>query len=177
MATMNVTIEGGMGFLPDGSVVNLLAIQQTLNNAFQETGDMEFAHAANELSRITQKYQGPHGEFLDGSYYDSCDAPAEPVAAAAPLDISPLEAIESRKVLVLSAHHLSKDTCLCYKEWPFIADFEEGCYFYVGDEPELYTDAPEDLKAVLAFAKRHGCVEVKFDRDGDYIAELPRFNW
>lgn len=78
MAT-NVTVEGGMAFLPDGSVVNLLSIQQALNGAFQETGEMEFAHAANELSRITLKYQGPQGEFLDGSYYDSCSGIDHPL--------------------------------------------------------------------------------------------------
>lgn len=70
MATTNVTVEGGMAFLPDGSVVNLLQIQATLNAAFQEHGDMDFGHAAEELSRITQKWQGPHGDFLDGSYFD-----------------------------------------------------------------------------------------------------------
>ena len=85
--------------------------------------------------------------------------------------------LEIRKVLVLSTNHLTKHTCLDYKSWPFIADFEEGCYFYVGDNPESHTDAPEDLRGVLAFAKRHGCIEVKFDRDADPIPQLPRFEW
>lgn len=85
--------------------------------------------------------------------------------------------VEIRKVLVLATGHLTKRTCLEFKSWPFIADFEEGCYFYVGEEPESYTDAPEDLRCVLAFAKRHGCTEVKFDQDADQIPQLPWFEW
>ncbi len=84
---------------------------------------------------------------------------------------------EIRKVLVLSTNHLTKHTCLEYKSWPFIADFEEGCYFYVGDEPESYTDAPEELRQVLTFAKHYGCTEVKFDRDADVLDHLPCFEW
>lgn len=84
---------------------------------------------------------------------------------------------EIRKVLVLSTNHLTKHTCLEYKSWPYIADFEEGCYFYVGDEPGSYTDAPEELRRVLMFAKQYGCTEVKFDRDADVLDNLPCFEW
>ncbi len=84
---------------------------------------------------------------------------------------------EIRKVLVLSTNHLTKHTCLEYKSWPFLADFEEGCYFHVGDEPESYSEAPEELRHVLTFAKQYGCTEVKFDRDADVLDHLPRFEW
>ena len=101
----------------------------------------------------------------------SLKVPAEPSPTANEPEV------EIRKVLVLSTGHLTKRTCLEFKSWPFIADFEEGCYFYVGEEPESYTDAPEDLRGVLAFAKRHGCTEVKFDQDADQIPQLPFFEW
>lgn len=70
MATMNVTVDGGMAFLPDGSVVNLLEIQSRLNAAFQESGDTDLMHACDELSRITLHHQGAHGDFEPGSYFD-----------------------------------------------------------------------------------------------------------
>lgn len=88
-------------------------------------------------------------------------------------DVTP----EIRKVLVLSTGHLTKATCLSYTEWPFISSFEQGCYFYVGDEPNLYPNAPGDLQNVLEFARRNGCIEVKFDRDAERIAALPWFDW
>ena len=86
--------------------------------------------------------------------------------------------LEIRKVLVLGTGHLTKDTCLEYKTWPFIADYDEGCYFYVGDAGAGgVSGAPEDLRVVLAFAQEQGCIEIKFDRDGDRIAQLPWFDW
>lgn len=87
------------------------------------------------------------------------------------------DVLEIRKVLVLSTGHLTKATCLNYKDWPKIADFEEGCYFYVGDEPNLYADAPADLQSVLEFARQLGCIEVKFDQDAGRIEQLPWFDW
>ncbi len=70
MASMNVTVEGGMAFLPDGSVVNLLEMQSRLNAAFQDSGNPDLRHACDELSRITRMHQGPDGEFVEGSYFD-----------------------------------------------------------------------------------------------------------
>jgi len=86
-------------------------------------------------------------------------------------------AFEVRKVLVISTAHLTQRTCQEFKKWPYISDHECGAYFYVGDEPELYTDAPGDLQQVLAFAHTLGCVEVKFDQDADYVPNLPRYRW
>ena len=71
MPTMNVTVEGGTAWLPNGGTVNLLKIQSLLNLAFQETGDSEYGYACDELSLITQHHQGPHGDFLPGSYIDA----------------------------------------------------------------------------------------------------------
>lgn len=87
--------------------------------------------------------------------------------------------LEIRKVLVLSTGHLSQETFENYKDWPHIADIAGvGGYFFVGDEPEKPdTGAPQDLLNVLAFAKRHGCTEVKFDKDAERISQLPWFDW
>lgn len=84
--------------------------------------------------------------------------------------------LEIRKVLVLSTRHLSRQTCQSYGDWPVISSHDHGLYAYVGDEPELYSDAPEDLQRVLAFAKKHGCTEVKFDCDGNQVTALPVYD-
>lgn len=65
---MHISIDNGQATLPDGRVVDLLKIQATLNNAFQETGDEDFMEAADQLSLITQQHQSLHGEFVPGSY-------------------------------------------------------------------------------------------------------------
>lgn len=183
MAAQIITVEEGLAHLEDGRSIDLLAIQATLNAAFQEHGGMEFAEAVNELAKVTQKWQGPHGEFLDGTYEDQGETETSGGADSAsavvgdPAAEEGSGAIEVRKVLVLSTAHLTKDTCLGYKAWPFIAEYEEGCYFYVGSAPENYAEAPADLRLVLAFAKLHGCVEVKFDRDADQVSNLPVYDW
>lgn len=87
------------------------------------------------------------------------------------------ENVEIRQVLVLSLSHITESTWLHFKAWPLIANYEDGCYFYVGETPEQNTEAPDDLKAVLLFAKQHGCTEVKLDKDAQIISELPWFDW
>lgn len=57
--------QGGIATLGNGETVDVLAIQAACNNAFQETGRQEYADAANELSKITGKVQGSHGDWLD----------------------------------------------------------------------------------------------------------------
>lgn len=113
MAKMTATVDGGMVSLPDGSWINLLSIQEALNAAFQETGEMKFADAANELSRLTLKHLGPHGEFLEGSYYDSCKGESDegPPAACLPtvvveMDGSAIHCVRSSspvEVIILDA--------------------------------------------------------------------------
>lgn len=71
MTTLTITVTDGVATLPDGTQVNLLEIQALLNEAFQDHGDNEFAAAANELSLITRKYQGPHGDWFEGTYRDA----------------------------------------------------------------------------------------------------------
>lgn len=62
------SIKGGIITLDNGTQVNLLDIQATINSAFQNTGDQEYADAASEMSKVTGAWQGPHGEFLAGTY-------------------------------------------------------------------------------------------------------------
>lgn len=36
---------------------------------------------------------------------------------------------------------------------------------------------PAWLTPILALAREHDCTWVDFDRDGDYVEELPRWDW
>lgn len=66
----NISIQHGLATLPSsktvkpGKPVDLALILHTLNNAYQETGNHQYAEAANELSRLIGVVQGAHGEFL-----------------------------------------------------------------------------------------------------------------
>ena len=66
----NISIQHGLATLPSsktvkpGNPVDLALILHTLNSAYQETGNHQYAEAANELSRLIGVVQGAHGEFL-----------------------------------------------------------------------------------------------------------------
>jgi dsDNA-specific endonuclease/ATPase MutS2 len=68
--TQNVSVCDGLATLEDGTTVDLLKIQAAINSALQESGDLDLMAAADQLSLITQKHQGPHGEWQEGSYID-----------------------------------------------------------------------------------------------------------
>lgn len=78
MSTMTLTVEDGIATLPDGTTIDLLNIQAACNSAFQELGDMEYGEAASALSQITQKWQGPHGDWFEGTYDDPLEEGEEP---------------------------------------------------------------------------------------------------
>lgn len=59
------SIEGGLIHLEDGTCIDLLKIQQTCNEIFQDTGDHRAAQAADDLSELTGVWQGPHGDWHD----------------------------------------------------------------------------------------------------------------
>ncbi len=61
---IQVTVYNGHATLPNGQVVNLLAIQESLNNSFQETGEARYGELSDELSKITGMWQGPHCQWL-----------------------------------------------------------------------------------------------------------------
>lgn len=50
-------------------------------------------------------------------------------------------------------------------------DLKEGESFY------HEVKAPEDLATVLRFAMEQGCSWVMFDKDGEQIESLPKFEW
>lgn len=58
------SIDTGVLTLHDGTAVDLLKVQATLNYAFQLTGEMEFMEAADQVSLLTGVWQGPHGDFI-----------------------------------------------------------------------------------------------------------------
>lgn len=59
------SIEAGQIHLEDGTCIDLLKIQQTCNEIFQDTGDRRAMEAADDLSKLTGVWQGPHGDWLD----------------------------------------------------------------------------------------------------------------
>ncbi len=71
MAKTTITIEDGIATLENGQTVDLLKIQAAFNSAAQDSAELDLIEAINELSRVTQKWQGPHGIFLDGTYNDN----------------------------------------------------------------------------------------------------------
>lgn len=83
---------------------------------------------------------------------------------------------EIRRVLVLSTGHAEPSTIHYFTDDTFIATHDYGAYFYV---PEDFDDVevPDDLRIVLEFARKLNCDEVKFDSDGRFLADLPRYEW
>lgn len=69
--TINVSIHLGMATLPTGQVIDLKKIQAKVNEAFQETGEIEYAEAADQLSLLSGYYQGPHAEFFPNEDLDN----------------------------------------------------------------------------------------------------------
>ena len=60
----NVTIHGGLLTMPDGTTIDMMAIQAAMNFGYQETGDPTLRNACDQLSKITGMEQGPNGEFV-----------------------------------------------------------------------------------------------------------------
>jgi hypothetical protein len=57
-----------------------------------------------------------------------------------------------------------------------VASYEEGCFITVPFEAED-EDFPEDLLAVLTFARERECLVIRFDADGDIHDDLPFHEW
>ena len=93
--------------------------------------------------------------------------------------------MEKRTILVLSTGHLSaatanllttKDT----KDWPCCGGpyGPHGWFVYAHDENgEGKERIPDDLFAIMQFAKTQECHNILFDCDADLIEELPQFSW
>lgn len=67
---VSASVTNGIATLANGRTVDLLMIQCLLNDAFAELGDASYAKAANELSFLTLRVQGPHGDFTFGTAED-----------------------------------------------------------------------------------------------------------
>lgn len=61
------SIQAGLATCTDGTVVDLLKIQALCNTEFQESGAKEFMSAADELSKLTGLWKGPHGDWSPNS--------------------------------------------------------------------------------------------------------------
>jgi hypothetical protein len=64
ISTLSMSVTMGVATLHDQSQVNLIAIQEACNNAFQQTGLAEHAMASDNLSKLTGLVQGGRGEWL-----------------------------------------------------------------------------------------------------------------
>lgn len=94
--------------------------------------------------------------------------------------------METRKTLVLSTCHLKKATVdqlemLDLDSWPCAGGHygPYGIFVYAHDE-NLGTGSdriPDDLFAVMTFARQHDCDMVLLDRDADVVDALPHWDW
>jgi hypothetical protein len=84
---------------------------------------------------------------------------------------------EIRRVLVLSTAHAKRSTIHEFVGWPLMFNHTYGSYFCIPSDDEWLDDIPEDLRAVLVYARNLGCDEVNFDCDGAYVAGLPTYEW
>lgn len=94
--------------------------------------------------------------------------------------------------LDLSTAHITKDTADALDMvgndgivlgWPAmtIAPYEYGTFVTVPplmpDDPGYHDRLPPDLRLVLDHARALGAYVVRFDADGDTVAELPTHDW
>lgn len=99
----------------------------------------------------------------------------------------PNDRLEKRQLLVLSTAHISKATADWLDsrdpktDWPFCGGHygEYGWTFYchesnVGDDDH---HIPDDLFALMVFARGRGCDNLLLDRDGEEVEGLPTFDW
>ena len=82
-----------------------------------------------------------------------------------------------REFLDVSTGHISQGTAtwLADHKRTAIHATDYGWFIWSG----LFEDItiPDDLRAVLAYARGKGCDYVMFDRDSDVIDELPLWDW
>lgn len=95
-------------------------------------------------------------------------------------------AVETRdilKYLDISTGYVSRNTMelleSCRPCGMTVAPYEFGAFVSVPPLEQLIeeSDAPDDLKMVLTFARKHGCDVVRLDSDGGLVDGLPYFEW
>lgn len=92
---------------------------------------------------------------------------------------SPQPTIHS--LLDLSTGHLKEETARFLDEtpidlWP-ISGGRTRYGFLISVPDELTRTIEEDLQACLAFARRHNCPYILFDRDAAHHPALQRYDW
>ncbi len=95
--------------------------------------------------------------------------------------------VETRKILVLSTAHLTLATNQWLDshdpktEWPACGGpyGPHGWFFYASEENLGLgrTHIPDDLFAVMTYARKLGCDNILFDQDADKIDALPSWEW
>jgi len=93
-----------------------------------------------------------------------------------------------RQFLDLSTAHITAQTnhlltALCETdEWPFygevpnVNNLHYGYLIHVHCDP-ANTEWPDDLKAVVALARKSKCDYIMLDRDADQLDNLPVYDW
>lgn len=94
---------------------------------------------------------------------------------------------EIRKLMVLSTSHVTAATAARLgstdprTEWPFCGGHygEYGFFGYCSESNigEGDRHIPDELFAVMQFARAQGCDNVLFDRDADPVDALPTWEW
>jgi hypothetical protein len=94
---------------------------------------------------------------------------------------APEPQVERRSLLVLSTAHLTRATrdaltAGLANDYPVLASFGHGWYVHVPSDPEWSPsegNLPADLVAAIAFGRRLGACELKFDCDAGIVEGLP----
>jgi hypothetical protein len=87
--------------------------------------------------------------------------------------------LEICRMLTLSTAHITEITDR-YISQNLIASFasEFGYIIYTSGESLNYAQGyPEELKALLQFARDNGCDYLNLDRDGPVIPQFPAYKW
>lgn len=95
-----------------------------------------------------------------------------------------MSALEFRRLIVISTGHVREETARLLDatpsgQWPCLGGRygEYGWFVYAYDENSGADAVPEDLFAVMIWARKQGCDHVLLDCDGNIVDELPHFDW
>ena len=106
----------------------------------------------------------------------------------APLQPTSASQLEVRRTLVLSTRHIRASTntrlleaCIGECGLPYIGQHHYGFYLWVPHDEESLAEScgqdTGDVADLLRFAFRHGFHEIKLDRDGPALPDLPTYDW
>lgn len=92
---------------------------------------------------------------------------------------------EIHKMITLSPAHVSRETAAKIEaRWrneklPVIYDKETSGWFFAtnGHDQNDEVGYPDDLRAILTYARARGCTWIMLDTDGPVVAGLPTWEW